>query len=127
MDFMTFSLACRRVLLKAPRLILAFVSRKLAFSSYFSGLPAIFSDKMSMSSVSSWVFVKWLFLAIILTMGSFMEPVNQDCTLSFNFKVLPLQGCAVDTLLYTGYAFKCAAFDKSKGSSEDARFLCGSA
>src|SRR5208337_988617 len=126
MDFMTFSLACRRVLLKAPRLILSFVSRKLAFSSYFSGLPAIFSDNMSMSSVSSWVFVKWLFLAIILTMGSFMEPVSQDCTLSFSFKVLPLERCVMDTLLYTGCAFKCAAFRRAKGSPEDARFLCWS-
>jgi len=109
MDLMTFSLACRKVLLKAPRLILAFVSLKLAFSSYFNGLPAIFSDKISMSNVSSCVFVKWLFFAIILTMGSFVEPVNHDWTLSFSFKVLPLKHCQMDTLLYTGCAFKSVA------------------
>ena len=39
MDLVTFSLACFRVLLKEPRLIVAFVSLRSAFSSYFSDLP----------------------------------------------------------------------------------------
>ena len=56
-DFITFSLDCFNVLLKDPRLILAFVSLKLAFSSYFKYLPDIFSAKMSISSVSSCIFV----------------------------------------------------------------------
>lgn len=99
MDFITFSLACRRVLLKAPRLILALVSLKLAFSSYFSGFPAIFSDKMSMSNVSSCVLVKWLFFAIILAIGSLMEPVSHDCTLSFSFKLFTRRTVG------NGYAF----------------------
>ena len=73
MDFVTFSLACLRVRLNAPRLILALVSLNRAFSSYFNDLPAILSDNMSMRSVSSWVFVKWLLSAIILAIGSLIE------------------------------------------------------
>jgi len=114
MDFMTFSLACRKVLLKDPRLILALVSLKLAFSSYLSGLPAIFSERMSMRSVSSWVVVKWLFLEIILAMGSFKEPVSQDCTLSFSFKPFPPRRCQMDTLLYTECALKRVATNELK-------------
>lgn len=57
MDFTTFSLACFKVLLNAPRLSFAFVRRNLAFSSYFRVLPEIFSAKTSIRSVSSCVFV----------------------------------------------------------------------
>src|SRR5271157_3343586 len=89
MDLITFSLACFNVLLKAPRLILAFVSLNAAFSSYFSDFPEIFSDNMSMRSVSSCVFVKWLLWAMILTMGSFVELTSHACTLSFSFKLVP--------------------------------------
>ena len=53
MDLVTFSFACFSVLLKAPLVNLALVSLKLALSSYVNGLLAIFSDKTSMSSVSS--------------------------------------------------------------------------
>jgi len=73
-DFVTFSFACFSVLLNAPRLNFALVSLRLAFSSYFSGLLAMVSAKTSMSSVSSCVLVKWLFPAIVLTIGSLMEP-----------------------------------------------------
>ena len=38
-----------------------------------------------MSSVSSCVRVKWLLAAMILTMGSFIELVSHDWTLSFSF------------------------------------------
>lgn len=53
-----FSLDCFKVLLNDPRLILAFISLKLAFSSYFSSLPVKLSAKTSIRSVSSWVLVK---------------------------------------------------------------------
>lgn len=101
MDLVTFSLACFNVLLKAPRLNLALVSLKLAFSSYLRTCPAIFSAKTSMRSVSSWVFVKWLFLAIIWTTGSLREARSQMWTSSLSFKVLSRDHVQMDTDLYT--------------------------
>src|SRR5271157_407658 len=103
MDLITFSLACFNVLLKAPRLILALVSLNDAFSSYFSDFPEIFSDNMSMRSVSSCVFVKWLLREMILTMGSFVELTSQACTLSFSFKLVPVTVYQMDTVSYTGF------------------------
>lgn len=99
MDFITFCLACRKVLLKAPRLILAFVSLKLAFSSNVNDLPEILSDNMSIKSVSSWVTVKVLFLEMILTIGSLMEPVSHVWTLSFSFN------SASPEVMPVGYSF----------------------
>ena len=86
MDFVTFSLACFKVRLNAPRLILALVSLNRAFSSYLRDLPVIVSANMSMRSVSSWVCVKWLLLAIILAIGSLIELSSNDWTLSLTFK-----------------------------------------
>jgi hypothetical protein len=105
-DFTTFSLDCFNVLLNDPRLIFAFVSLNLAFSSYFRYFHGIFSAKTSISSVSSCIFDNWLFSARILTMGSDKAPFNQDCTLSFNFKQASPTVSQMDTLLYTGIAFK---------------------
>lgn len=118
MDLMTFSFACLRVLLKAPRLILAFVGRKLAFSSYLSVLPEKLSAKTSMRSVSSCTRVKLLFLAIIFAMGSFSELDNHNCTLSFSFKLGPRCPRWTDTVLYTGWAYESCGmaddgFDRS--------------
>jgi len=56
--FTALSFACFSVRLKDPRLICAFISLNLAFSSYFSGLPARCSDKRSMRRVSSCIGVK---------------------------------------------------------------------
>jgi aminotransferase len=92
--------------LKEPRLISAFVSLKRAFSSYFRFLPAIFSDKMSIRSVSSCTLDKWLFLAIICAIGSFNEAVSHGWTLSLSFNPLSPRLLRLDTLLYTGSAFK---------------------
>jgi len=55
MAFTALVFACLNVLLNEPRLILALLSLNLAFSSYLRDWPAIFSAKMSMSSVSSWI------------------------------------------------------------------------
>ncbi len=54
----TFLFACFNVLLKAPRLTFDLVSLNWAFSSYISTFPAILSDNMSISNVSSCVLVK---------------------------------------------------------------------
>ncbi len=106
MDFVTFSLACFNVLLKAPRLNLALVSLKLAFSSYLRAWPAILSAKISMRSVSSCVFVKWLFVAIIFATGSLREARSQMWTSSLSFKVLSRDHVLMDTVLYTGSFLK---------------------
>lgn len=74
---MMFFFACLSVLLKAPRLIAAFVCLNLAFSSYFNDLEAKCSAKTSMSSVSSCVLVKLLFFASILASGSSDERLSQ--------------------------------------------------
>lgn len=112
MDLMTFSFACLRVLLKAPRLILAFVSRILAFSSYFSVFPAKLSAKTSMSSVSSCTRVKLLFFAIVFAMGSLSELDSHMCTLSFSFKQIPRLLRLMDTVLYTGSTYEsCGRID----------------
>lgn len=71
MDRITFLLACFSVLLKAPRLISAFVRRNLAFSSIFIGFSAKFSAKKSIRRVSICVFVKLLFFVNIFVIGSF--------------------------------------------------------
>ena len=86
-DFMTFSLDCLRVLLNDPLLILAFVRRNLAFSSYLRCLSDKFSAKTSINNVSSCVLVNWLFLASICTIGSDKAPFSHACTPSFNFRV----------------------------------------
>jgi len=108
MDFVTFSLACFSVLLKAPRLNLALVSRKLAFSSYLRAWPAIFSAKTSMRSVSSCVFVKWLFLEIIVVTGSLREAKSQIWTSSLSFKFLPRDQVQMDTVSYTRVFLKAS-------------------
>lgn len=72
-----FFFACLNVLLKEPRLIAAFVCLNLAFSSYFNCFEAKFWAKMSISSVSSCVFVKLLFFASILARGSSIERFSQ--------------------------------------------------
>lgn len=93
MDLVTFSFACFNVLLKDPRLISAFVSRILALSSYFSDFSAKLSDKTSIRSVSSCVFVKWLLAAMIFTMGSRSKLVSDDWTLSLTFNQVTCLAC----------------------------------
>jgi hypothetical protein len=110
-DFVTFSFACFSVLLNAPRVNFALVSLKRAFSSYFSGLLAIVSAKTSISRVSSCVWVKWLFPAINLAIGSFMELKSHAWTPSFSFKLVSSSSMRMNTVLYTGSVIKTIVQD----------------
>ena len=102
MDWMTFFRACFNVLLKAPRLISAFVRRNLAFSSIFIRFPAKFSAKKSIKSVSVCVLVKLLFFANIFVIGSSSASFSHFWTFFLANKLPPIISSWMDTVLYTG-------------------------
>ena len=82
---MTFRRACRRVLLKEPRVTPAFIMRNLAFSSIVNVVQLIFGPNTSINNVSSCILVKLLFFANILIIGSFRDWLIHFWTVSLTF------------------------------------------
>jgi len=98
---MTFLRACFNVLLKEPRLTPAFISRNLAFSSYFNVFPDIFWAKMSINRVSSCILVRLLFFMSLFAIGSLVERIIQFWTFSLSCIFSTQETCEMDTVLYT--------------------------
>ena len=101
MASITFFRDCFNVLLKEPRLTPAFISRNLAFSSYFSVFPDMFWAKMSIRRVSTCIFVKLLFFVSIFIIGSFVKRIIQFWTFSLSCVLFTQATCEMDTVLYT--------------------------